>query len=62
MGGDEAETAPETLDGEAPMEGAEGGDIFEARGDNDAVAPPKANEFEWQWKPELETTRRTFFL
>jgi ribosome production factor 1 len=26
------------------------------------VAPPKANEYEWQWKPELETTRKTFFL
>ncbi|KAI0065610.1 Brix-domain-containing protein [Artomyces pyxidatus] len=24
--------------------------------------PPKADEYEWQWKPELETTRRTFFL
>ncbi|KAA1470334.1 Brix-domain-containing protein [Dentipellis sp. KUC8613] len=25
-------------------------------------APPKASEYEWIWKPELETTRRTFFL
>ncbi|KIJ20859.1 hypothetical protein PAXINDRAFT_125350 [Paxillus involutus ATCC 200175] len=24
--------------------------------------PPKDNNFLWQWKPELETTRRTFFL
>ncbi|KAF4569951.1 hypothetical protein EYR36_009757 [Pleurotus pulmonarius] len=24
--------------------------------------PPKQDEFLWQWKPELETTRRTFFL
>ncbi|KAG9312981.1 Brix-domain-containing protein [Chiua virens] len=24
--------------------------------------PPKDNDFLWQWKPELETTRRTFFL
>lgn len=26
------------------------------------VAPPTQDEFIWQWKPELETTRRTFFL
>lgn len=25
-------------------------------------APPKADEYEWVWKPELETSRRTFFL
>ncbi|KDQ26919.1 hypothetical protein PLEOSDRAFT_1043192 [Pleurotus ostreatus PC15] len=24
--------------------------------------PPTQDEFLWQWKPELETTRRTFFL
>ncbi|KAJ8469877.1 hypothetical protein ONZ45_g16740 [Pleurotus djamor] len=24
--------------------------------------PPKQDEYLWQWKPELETTRRTFFL
>ncbi|KAJ7576914.1 anticodon-binding protein [Mycena floridula] len=26
------------------------------------VVPPKQDEFLWAWKPELETTRRTFFL
>jgi hypothetical protein len=26
------------------------------------VVPPPDDEFEWEWKPELETTRRTFFL
>ncbi|KAG5647517.1 hypothetical protein DXG03_009454 [Asterophora parasitica] len=26
------------------------------------VVPPKTDEFLWAWKPELETTRRTFFL
>ncbi|KAF8239328.1 Brix-domain-containing protein [Tricholoma matsutake] len=26
------------------------------------VVPPKEDEFLWTWKPELETTRRTFFL
>ncbi|KIM90614.1 hypothetical protein PILCRDRAFT_812370 [Piloderma croceum F 1598] len=26
------------------------------------VKPPKQDEFLWIWKPELETTRRTFFL
>ncbi|KAG1808606.1 Brix-domain-containing protein [Suillus subaureus] len=24
--------------------------------------PPKDNEYIWRWKPELETTRKTFFL
>ncbi|PFH51869.1 hypothetical protein AMATHDRAFT_74734 [Amanita thiersii Skay4041] len=24
--------------------------------------PPKEDEYIWQWKPELETTRKTFFL
>ncbi|TCD68432.1 hypothetical protein EIP91_010833 [Steccherinum ochraceum] len=24
--------------------------------------PPKEDQYDWQWKPELETTRRTFFL
>ncbi|THH19247.1 hypothetical protein EW146_g1890 [Bondarzewia mesenterica] len=24
--------------------------------------PPKGDEYEWIWKPELESTRRTFFL
>ncbi|KAJ3732081.1 anticodon-binding protein [Lentinula guzmanii] len=26
------------------------------------VLPPKQDEYLWKWKPELETTRRTFFL
>jgi ribosome production factor 1 len=26
------------------------------------IVPPTEDEFEWEWKPELETTRRTFFL
>ncbi|KIM53935.1 hypothetical protein SCLCIDRAFT_137791 [Scleroderma citrinum Foug A] len=26
------------------------------------ISPPKDNEYLWRWKPELETTRRTFFL
>ncbi|KAG6821483.1 hypothetical protein H0H93_010207 [Arthromyces matolae] len=28
----------------------------------DPVVPPKADEYLWEWKPQLETTRRTFFL
>jgi len=24
--------------------------------------PPTVDEYQWQWKPQLETTRRTFFL
>ncbi|KAK7056275.1 Ribosome production factor 1 [Paramarasmius palmivorus] len=26
------------------------------------VVPPKQDEYLWKWRPELETTRRTFFL
>ncbi|KAJ7831888.1 anticodon-binding protein [Mycena leptocephala] len=26
------------------------------------VVPPTTDEYLWEWKPELETTRRTFFL
>ncbi|KAJ3927903.1 MAG: anticodon-binding protein [Lentinula lateritia] len=26
------------------------------------VIPPKQDDYLWKWKPELETTRRTFFL
>ncbi|KAF8196652.1 anticodon-binding protein [Mycena galopus ATCC 62051] len=26
------------------------------------VVPPETDEFLWEWKPDLETTRRTFFL
>ncbi|KAF9531681.1 anticodon-binding protein [Crepidotus variabilis] len=26
------------------------------------TVPPKQDEFIWQWKPDLETTRKTFFL
>ncbi|PPQ72319.1 hypothetical protein CVT26_007276 [Gymnopilus dilepis] len=26
------------------------------------TVPPKQDEFIWQWKPELETSRKTFFL
>jgi ribosome production factor 1 len=44
----------EVDDGISPREDA--GSISET------ANPPKANEYEWQWKPDLETTRRTFFL
>ncbi|KAI0343211.1 Brix-domain-containing protein [Trametopsis cervina] len=27
-----------------------------------SVVPPKEDEYVWMWKPDLETTRRTFFL
>ncbi|EEB87542.1 hypothetical protein MPER_15075 [Moniliophthora perniciosa FA553] len=30
--------------------------------DSQKVVPPKQDEYLWKWKPELETTRRTFFL
>ncbi|KAF9786471.1 Brix-domain-containing protein [Thelephora terrestris] len=28
----------------------------------DKTKPPTVDEYQWQWKPKLETTRRTFFL
>jgi ribosome production factor 1 len=46
---------------ESPLEGVRDDD--EAKPDvPSAQNPPKDNDFLWQWKPELETTRRTFFL
>ncbi|KAJ3850880.1 anticodon-binding protein [Lentinula lateritia] len=29
---------------------------------SEKVIPPKQDDYLWKWKPELETTRRTFFL
>ncbi|KAJ6539737.1 anticodon-binding protein [Mycena capillaripes] len=39
-------------------EGAEGAAPPKPR----PVVPPMTDEYLWEWKPELETTRRTFFL
>ncbi|KAF9245233.1 anticodon-binding protein [Melanogaster broomeanus] len=49
---------------EAPTETpADVGDDSEKQPDvPSAKNPPKDNDFLWQWKAELETTRRTFFL
>ncbi|KAF7290884.1 Brix domain-containing protein [Mycena chlorophos] len=54
---------------EMPEDGTE---MSEPPADDDAVpqaapskgpvVPPQTDEFLWQWKPELETTRKTFFL
>ncbi|KAG8220939.1 anticodon-binding protein [Butyriboletus roseoflavus] len=46
---------------ESPLEGVR--DDAETKLDAPCTRnPPKDNDFLWQWKPELETTRRTFFL
>jgi len=45
---------------EAQPEAASGED--ESAGPSTKVGPPKQDEYLWAWKPELETTRRTFFL
>ncbi|EPQ56372.1 Brix-domain-containing protein [Gloeophyllum trabeum ATCC 11539] len=37
-------------------------DSTEAGGEKSIVQPPRQDEYLWIWKPELETTRRTFFL
>ncbi|KAJ6616248.1 anticodon-binding protein [Mycena sp. CBHHK59/15] len=43
---------------------APGGDVGEGAvaDKTPKVVPPRTDEFLWAWKPELETTRRTFFL
>ncbi|KAF8825856.1 hypothetical protein HHX47_DHR6000746 [Lentinula edodes] len=47
-------SAEETLDSDENKQNA-----FEAP---EKVVPPKQDNYLWKWKPELETTRRTFFL
>ncbi|KAF7352448.1 Brix domain-containing protein [Mycena venus] len=58
---DEVEGTLEGEGGAAPQAEGEG-----TGADTDAtpkpVVPPTTDEFLWQWKPELETTRKTFFL
>ncbi|SJL03958.1 related to Ribosome production factor 1 [Armillaria ostoyae] len=34
----------------------------EPKNEPEKVVPPKQDEYLWAWKPELETSRRTFFL
>ncbi|KIY65109.1 Brix-domain-containing protein [Cylindrobasidium torrendii FP15055 ss-10] len=54
--------------GEAPkpLEFDTGEDEEQAEGGEEekkqTVLPPKEDEFLWAWKPELETSRKTFFL
>ncbi|KAI8985560.1 Brix-domain-containing protein [Trametes punicea] len=49
--------------GEAPsQEHTEGGDMNSEEPKQKKVVPPTEDEYLWIWKPELETTRRTFFL
>ncbi|TFY77163.1 hypothetical protein EWM64_g6846 [Hericium alpestre] len=59
--GAEKDAADEEMDKtDAPSEGEKDGE--EPAPASKAEVPPKVNELEWAWKPELETTRRTFFL
>ncbi|OCH93706.1 Brix-domain-containing protein [Obba rivulosa] len=57
----------ETLDKDVEMTGEqiEEDETAEAEGKRGAkskVTPPTQDEYLWMWKPELESTRRTFFL
>ncbi|PCH44307.1 Brix-domain-containing protein [Wolfiporia cocos MD-104 SS10] len=55
----------EMADAEATAQGEEGeGEQSEdkAQAKPKEVVPPTEDEYQWIWKPELETTRRTFFL
>ncbi|KAJ1306628.1 hypothetical protein OPQ81_007624 [Rhizoctonia solani] len=44
---------------ESSTSGEQGAGIINEKAER---APNVSNDFEWVWKPELETTRRTFFL
>ncbi|KXN84262.1 Brix domain-containing protein C4F8.04 [Leucoagaricus sp. SymC.cos] len=46
------------VDSTAPGENEAPGSVAEPM----KIVPPKQDEYIWQWKPELETSRRTFFL
>ncbi|KAJ7743133.1 anticodon-binding protein [Mycena metata] len=52
------EGAPPQADTEMVGDGAETAPVAKSK----PVIPPKTDEYLWSWKPELETTRRTFFL
>ncbi|CAE6418211.1 unnamed protein product [Rhizoctonia solani] len=54
---DEEETANGHLENKDPGE-----QVATTAGKKTAGAPNASDDFEWVWKPELETTRRTFFL
>ncbi|KAI0091751.1 Brix-domain-containing protein [Irpex rosettiformis] len=54
----EDEDIAEQGDGEDADAGATQASSVESK----KVLPPKEDEYVWMWKPELETTRRTFFL
>jgi ribosome production factor 1 len=62
-GGDEPEFDPAAVaeQPDAVMD-APGAPLLPELTGPSSTLPPKGNEYEWQWKPELETTRRTFFL
>ncbi|TFK51640.1 Brix-domain-containing protein [Heliocybe sulcata] len=52
------------VDEQSPQDAEEAGkgEQSEEGGSKQGVEPPRQNEYLWIWKPELETTRRTFFL
>ncbi|KAJ7639257.1 anticodon-binding protein [Roridomyces roridus] len=68
------EAKPLTIEVDDKEDDAEEGTLEEPSGDAEAapktatedtaepVVPPSTDEFLWVWKPELETTRKTFFL
>ncbi|KAJ7368715.1 anticodon-binding protein [Mycena albidolilacea] len=63
----EADEEEGTLEGEreegaAQTEGTETEAVSAPSGPPQPVIPPATDEYLWAWKPELETTRKTFFL
>lgn len=61
--------APQALEmdaGPAPLTNEGEADAMEAQEAPSSppkkTLPPKEDEFIWMWKPELETSRKTFFL
>ncbi|KAH9943805.1 Brix-domain-containing protein [Amylocystis lapponica] len=50
------------VDGEAEGAGSADHPTAAEQTESKKVKPPTEDEYQWIWKPELETTRRTFFL
>ncbi|KAH7914845.1 Brix-domain-containing protein [Hygrophoropsis aurantiaca] len=53
---------PNQVDDDEPFEPKESEEKNHQPQNSPSIAPPKDNDYLWAWKPELETTRRTFFL
>ncbi|KAF9461250.1 Brix-domain-containing protein [Collybia nuda] len=58
----EFDVEPFEMEDKADEPPADGTQTPETKQSPTVTVPPKQDEFLWAWKPELETTRRTFFL